>query len=144
MAGSESGILGIFATVFPVNSLSSRERDALSVVSEASALSLTRHVYRELKNNPRARAALDELLRKANASELSLSEWVDQLVVTYDWLERRGHRADFGDIMDYVLCAIEGSTFQTGHDITWYLERYGFDRSEPTLLAGGVVGKGGS
>lgn len=131
MAGSESRILNIFATVFPVSVLSVRERDALSAVSETCALSLTRHAYREFKNNPQARAALEELIRKANGSDLSLSQWIEQLVVVYDWLEHKGCRARFGDIVEYASCAIEGSALQAGHDLTWYLEQYGFDQAEP-------------
>lgn len=129
MARAESRVLAIVESVVPLAALADSERMVLAHVSDDQARNFVRAVYHEFKNNPLASAHLRALIERASASEYSLGEWIEQLVVAYRWLDERARRARFVDIVDYISCAMDGSMRQAGHDVAWYLEQYGFERS---------------
>lgn len=120
-----------FSSLFSLASFSQAELDALSSVPLEVADAFVRVTYRDLKNNPFAVAALQELCARSLLSEFSLTEWLRQLVRMYSWLYERRSTAKFGDVLDYVGCAFEGSGLQPGHNLDWYLTNYGFERCAP-------------
>jgi hypothetical protein len=131
MVGSESRVLDILSTVVPQNALTPTAQRAFSTISEALATDFVRAVYRELKNNPTAGDTLFALVESAHVSDAPLASWISEIVTTSKWLEERGRRAKLADMIDYVSCAVEGSSLQQGHSVEWYLSNYGFERSEP-------------
>jgi hypothetical protein len=118
--------LNILATLFSLAHLSASDRDAWSKVSESDAQIFVRYAYRECKNSPVAASVLLELVKRAKSSDLSLAFWVSEIVSVYRWLEEQSLQAKLGDIIEYVSCACEGSSLQSGHNINWYLDNYGF------------------
>ena len=123
--------VSIFASTFPFAALSERQRDALAAVKPELAAEFTRHIYRESKNNPFAGDLLMTLLRRADESGLSVSDWISDAVVVYRWLERNKQSASLADTLEYISCALEGSALQMGHSVEWYLECHGFASARP-------------
>ena len=123
--------VSIFASTFPLATLSERQRDALAAVKPELAAEFTRHIYRESKNNPFAGDLLMTLLRRADESGLSVSDWISDAVVVYRWLERNKQTASLADTLEYISCALEGSALQVGHSVEWYLECHGFASAKP-------------
>jgi hypothetical protein len=119
----------ILVSVFSLSNLGESERLALEAVSSDTVAAFVRHIYRELKNHPQADGWLQELVSYAARSEFPLSQWLDQIVCAYRWLESQQRTARFFDVVEYVACAIEGSDLQPGHDLTWYLDHYGFEKA---------------
>lgn len=119
----------ILASVFSLASLDESSAAALESVSVETVTAFIRYIYRELKNHPQADLWLQELVRYAGSSEFSLSQWLDQICCAYRWLEQQRRTARFFDVVEYVACAIEGSDLQPGHDLTWYLDHYGFEKA---------------
>jgi len=123
--------LETFANVLPVQRLSDRHQEALSSVPPEVASAFVRALYREWKNNPFAATQLSELCTRGLSSEFPLSEWIEQVVRMYRWLSERHSTAEFSDVLEYVSCAFEGSSFQPGYNLDWYLTNYGFERATP-------------
>ncbi|MFO0416957.1 MAG: hypothetical protein ACK5Y6_06675 [Pseudomonadota bacterium] len=126
-----SDSITVISSVFPMAGFSARELEMLRAVDLDAATNFARAVYRAAKNDPRAVSELRELLDKALASEMKLSDWMREIASVYEWLGQRELSAELGDVVQYVGCAIEGSTLTAGHTITWYLEQYGFEMSVP-------------
>jgi hypothetical protein len=120
----------ILESVFSLANLDENGVAALESVPSETVAGFVRSVYRELKNHPQADLWLQELVRYAGSSEFSLSHWLDQICCAYRWLEKQRRTARFFDVVEYVACAIEGSDLQPGHDLTWYLDHYGFEKAE--------------
>ncbi len=131
MAGAESRILDILSAIVPPSTLSQEARRAFATIPETLVSDFVRAVYPELKNNPAAANTLVALAESAHVSDAPLTSWVREIVTTCRWLEERGRRAKLADMIDYVSCAVEGSSLQQGHSVEWYLSNYGFERSEP-------------
>jgi len=123
--------VSIFASTFPLALLSERQREALAAVKPEVAAEFTRYIYRESKNNPFAGDLLMTLLRRADESGLSVSDWISDAVVVYRWLERNKQTASLADTLEYISCALEGSALQVGHSVEWYLECHGFASAKP-------------
>lgn len=121
--------IDILASIFSLSNVGESERAALEGVPEDTIGAFGRSVYRELKNHPQADLWLQELVSYAARSEFSLTQWFDQIVCAYRWLEKQQRTARFFDVVEYVACAIEGSDLQPGHDLTWYLDQYGFEKA---------------
>lgn len=128
MAGTESRVLETLSTVFPLSRAESAWQGALTALDPGMAAALVRAVYREFKNNPRAHEALELLFSRVEFSDRALSDWIEQIVRLYGWLEARGDTALFSDVVEYVSCSMHGSASQPGHDLVWYLEQYGFEK----------------
>ena len=126
-----SASLETFANVLPVQRLSDQHQEALAAIRSELASAFVRALYREWKNNPFAATQISELCTRGLSSEFPLSEWIEQVVRMYGWLSDRHSTAEFSDILDYVSCAFEGSSFQPGHNLDWYLTNYGFERAIP-------------
>ncbi len=129
MACSEPRILALFSALTPLSSLSESERTHLEALPLPVAQSFVRHAFREIKNNPRGIFVLTEAIRYSSESELSAGEWFGQVNRVYEWLSSRGEWAPLTDILQYISCALEGSSLQCGHDLEWYLSAHGFSRS---------------
>ena len=135
MVGAESRVLravsslDILSTIFSLAKLSEAQRTACEQIEAAYAEAFVRYAYRECKSSPVGSEALSALLTRVESSEMSLSQWICQIVTVYRWVERHQLAAALIDVMDYVACACEGSSFQEGHSIEWYLEQYGFERA---------------
>jgi hypothetical protein len=123
--------LSIFSSVFTLANVSERQRDALAAVNPSLASEFVRCVYREAKNNPHAENLLRHLITRAEESGLSVSEWLSDVVLVYQWLARHNQTANVVDTVEYVSCALEGSALQMGHSIEWYLESHGFANAIP-------------
>jgi hypothetical protein len=119
------------SSVLSLAALSQKEIEALSAVPIEVADSFVRATYRDLKNNPLALGFIQELCARSTSSEFSLAEWLRQLVRMYSWLHEHESTAKFGDVLEYVGCAFEGSSLQPGHNLDWYLTNYGFERRTP-------------
>jgi hypothetical protein len=131
MAGAESRVLEIFASLSSLGGLSHEELSVLSTVSPEVAEAFVRATFRDLKNNPLAPGLVQEVCARSISSEFSLTEWFRQVVRMYSWLHERRSTARFSDVLEYVSCAFEGSSLQPGHNLDWYLTHYGFERSAP-------------
>jgi hypothetical protein len=131
MAGAESRVLGTFSSIFSLAGFSSAELEALSSVPVDVAEAFVRATYRDLKNNPLAGGLLQGVCARSLSSEFSPAEWFRQLIRMYEWLHERHSTAKFGDVLEYVGCAFEGSALQPGHNLDWYLSQYGFERCTP-------------
>ena len=118
--------LATFASIFSLANVSDEQRAALSAVKPDLAAEFVRSIYREVKNNPRGDVLLGALLQRAGESGLSLSEWMSDAVVVYQWLAQRNQTASLADTLEYISCALEGSALQMGHSLQWYLECHGF------------------
>jgi len=121
--------LDLISSVCTLANLDDNGRAALESVPSETLAAFVRHIYRELKNHPQADLWLQELVRYAGSSEFSLTQWLEQIVCAYRWLEQQHRTARFFDVVEYVGCAIEGSDLQPGHDLTWYLDQYGFEKA---------------
>jgi hypothetical protein len=126
-----SEAITIISSVFSLASFSPRELEILGALDVDATAEFTRAVYRVCKNDPRAAAALQDLLRQALESEITVNDWMRQIALVYQWLAQRQVSAELGDVVQYVACAIEGSNLTAGHTITWYLDQYGFEKSRP-------------
>ena len=120
-----------FSSLFSLAAFSKAELDGLSAVPIEVADAFVRVTYRDLKNNPLAVGFLQGVCTRSLSSEFSLTEWLRQRVRMYSRLEERRSTAKFGDVLEYVGCAFEGSALQPGHNLDWYLAQYGFDRCAP-------------
>ncbi len=120
--------LEVLATVLPIASVDEGMRTTLSRIDPSTAADLVRHLYREFKNSPHGAAALKKLAKSVEFSTSTPQDFVSQLVEVYDWLHKQNFSAGFDDVLEYVNCALEGSSLQPGHSIQWYLEQYGFEK----------------
>jgi hypothetical protein len=118
----------ILSTSFNTTQLSDKQLVLLNQLSASDAQELVRAVYYEVKSDPSARYLINTLASRCEFSTQSISEWVGEVLKVYGWIKNRGESAKFCDILDYVGCALEGSSLQMGHDILWYLSEYGFER----------------
>jgi hypothetical protein len=131
MASAESRVLDTFSSIFSLAGFSSSELEALAAVPSDVAETFVRATYRDLKNNPLAGGLIQGVCARSLLSEFSLTEWFRQLNRMYAWLHERQSTAKFGDVLEYVGCAFEGSALQPGHSLDWYLTQYGFERCSP-------------
>lgn len=121
--------LNTLATVFSLAALSEAQRTAFSCVAPVDVAALVRFTYHECKSTPLGATVLRDLAERAERSDLSVAQWVGQIVAVYRWMEQRQVRAPLKDIIEYISCACEGSSLSAGHSIEWYLEQYGFERA---------------
>lgn len=128
MAGSEPRVLD---SLLASASLEPAVVTAYDSLPPQLAVDFVRAVYRELKNNPLAATQLSEICYRASRSDAPLSSWISELVCAFNWLGARGRTAKVADVLEYVSCAVEGSSRQAGHNVEWYLDNYGFERSLP-------------
>ncbi len=119
------------AVLFPGHAMDQASQDVVARIESADAARLARYLYRELKNAPHASAALRGFVSRVQSSALTPQEWASQILSVYEWLEKRSLSARFEDVVEYISCAIEGSSLQPGHSMEWYLEQYGFEKSAP-------------
>jgi len=129
MVVSESGVLEILRSVFPLSGLTAVEQSALERVDMPLVIEWTRFLFPELKNNPQAASLLRNLLNRIASSEHSMNDWIKCFVVIYRWLHTEQLSAHFSDIVEYASCALPGSSEEGGPGLTWYLENYGMERS---------------
>ena len=122
--------LDTLATAFSLAALGESQRTAFSQVDVADAEALVRAAYRECKGTPVGATVLERIVQEAERSDMSVSQWVAQIVTVYRWMEQRQLKAPIIDIIDYIGCACEGSALSAGHSIEWYLEQYGFERAK--------------
>jgi hypothetical protein len=120
--------LDILSLSFNTTQLSDKQRGVLNQLSVSDAQELVRAVYSEVKSDPGVRYLINTLVSRCEFGAYSISEWVAEVLKVYSWIKDRGESAKFSDIIDYVGCALEGSSLQMGHDIRWYLSEYGFER----------------
>lgn len=123
--------LDTLATVFSLAVLGESQRAAFSQVDIADAEAFVRAAFHECKGTPVGAAVLGRIAVEAERSDMSVSQWVAQIVAVYRWMEQRQLKAPIIDIIDYIGCACEGSALSAGHSIEWYLEQYGFERARP-------------
>lgn len=128
MASSESRILDSLLGSASLEPVVMKAYDALP---PQLAVDFVRAVYRELKNNPLAASLLSDICERASRSDSPLSAWISELVCAFRWLGERGSTAKVSDVLEYISCALEGSSRQSGHNVQWYLDNYGFERSVP-------------
>jgi hypothetical protein len=128
MASSEPRIL---ESLLASGSLEPAVMRAYDSLPPQLTVDFVRAVYRELKNNPLAGPLLSDICDRASRSDSPLSAWIGELVCAFQWLGDRGRTAKVGDVLEYISCALEGSSRQSGHNVEWYLNNYGFERSVP-------------
>lgn len=119
------------AELVSIHTLSQDHQAILNQLAPDDAARLARYLYPEFKNNPRGATCLARFAEQVGSSALSIGDWSSQIIAVCEWLDARGQRARFDDIIEYISCALEGSSLQMGHDIQWYLDQYGFTKSEP-------------
>jgi hypothetical protein len=122
--------LEVLSTLFSLAQLSSAHIRACSEIAVADVEALVRYAYRECKHSTQGSVVLGDIVRRAEQSGVSLSQWISEIVAVYRWLEVRQMRAPLREIIEYVSCAQEGSDLQVGHSIEWYLEHYGFESAQ--------------
>lgn len=120
--------LDILGSIFNLTRLSEEQLGVLNQLSISEARALVRAVYHEVKSDPGARYLISALVSKCELSAHPISHWVGEVLRVYSWIAARQESARLVDVLDYVGCALEGSSLQMGHDIRWYLEEYGFER----------------
>ena len=125
--------LDILSLIVPPLLLPERAQSALAALPEPLTQEFVRGVYRELKNNPASIDIVSTLCDRALTSEAPLASWIGAIVKTCRWLESERRAARLIDMIDYVSCAVEGSSLQNGHSGEWYLSNYGFERSVPLM-----------
>ena len=129
MAGAESRVLDVIATAIPLTALTLVERQAFERLDLIVVTEWVRFIFPEMKNNPNAGALAREFLKRVSASEHTLSDWLERVLITYRWLDARESRAHLSDVVEYAACALHGSQNPDGRDVSWYLEQFGFERS---------------
>lgn len=122
--------LELLADIASIQALSQDQQFVLNQLAPSDAARLVRYLYPEFKNNPLSVDCLARFAEKIRNSALSVSDWSSQIIVVYEWLAAHKKRARFDDVVEYISCALEGSSLLMGHDIQWYLEQYGFTKSE--------------
>lgn len=128
MASAEPRVLDLIATAIPLTALTQVEREAFERLDLALVTEWVRFVYPELKNNPKACELAKDFFKRVSASEHSLADWLERVLVTYRWLHARESRAHFSDVVEYAACSLHGSEHPDGRDVSWYLEKFGFER----------------
>ncbi len=123
--------LEILATVFPIHLVDEATRTMLSRIEPDTAGHLVRHLYREYKNSPHSAAAVMKFAASVSFNAGTPQNFVSQILEVYGWLDQRKAVARFEDVVEYVNCALEGSSLQLGHSLEWYLEQHGFEKSTP-------------
>jgi hypothetical protein len=121
--------LEVLATVFPVHTVDQETRAMLSRIDPETAGALVRSVYREFKNSPLSAAGIAKFTASVTFSAGTPQAFVLQIIEVYEWLEQHNASARFEDVVEYVNCALEGSSLQPGHSVQWYLAQYGFEKS---------------
>ncbi len=119
----------IFSSLCSLSALSEEHRVALNLIPCSEAEAIVRHLYPEFKNNPLAAVSLGRFATYIRTGALDAGAWSGQVLMVYHWLAQNERRADFDDIIEYISCALEASSLQLGHDIRWYLEHYGFEKT---------------
>jgi hypothetical protein len=122
--------LEVLSTLFSLTQLSGVHLRAFSELAIVDVEALVRYAYRECKHSPQGSVVLGDIVRRAEQSGVSLSQWISEIVAVYRWLESSQLRAPIREIIEYVSCAQEGSDLQVGHSIEWYLEHYGFESAQ--------------
>lgn len=122
--------LHVLASLFSLTQLSEAHLRACAELALTDTQALVRYAYRECKHSPQGSAVLAELACRAEQSGVSLAQWITEILIVYSWLENRQKRAPVREIIEYIACAQEGSGFQIGHSIEWYLEHYGFESAQ--------------
>jgi hypothetical protein len=122
--------LDMLADIVSIQALSQDQQSVLNQLGPSDATRLVRYLYPEFKNNPLSAEYLARFAEKMRNSALSVSDWSGQIIAVYEWLAAYKKRARFNDVVEYISCALEGSSLQMGHDIQWYLDHYGFAKSE--------------
>jgi hypothetical protein len=89
-----------------------------------------RFLYPELKNNPSAVLMLEDFAEQVHKSDRSLSEWLNQVLIVYRWLDERRRTAKFSDVHEYASCAWHGDDTQ---GVLNYLDSFGFERSSEKM-----------
>ena len=125
--------LETLSLIVPPLLLPERAQNALAALPGLLMQEFVRCVYRELKNNPASSDIVSNLCERALTSDAPLSSWMEEIVKTCRWLSGERRSARLVDIIDYVSCAVEGSSLQNGHSVEWYLSNYGFERSVPLM-----------
>jgi hypothetical protein len=121
--------LDILSATFSLARLDLRQRSAFVEISPDLITSFARYAYKECRGTPVGSVALCDLFERVESSDLSLSEWVTQIVGVYQWLEQNNLYAALSDIVQYVSCACHGAESQSRYNVDWYLENFGFERS---------------
>ena len=121
--------LEVLATALPIHFADKETRDLFSRIEPAMAAQLVRYLYPEFKNSPHGRGAMEKFAASVSFSAGTPGNFVSQILQVYEWLENQNSSAHFEDIIEYVSCAVEGSSLQPGHNLQWYLEQHGFEKA---------------
>ena len=118
----------ILASLFPLVNLGSEELKVIDQISETDATLFVRSLYRECKSSPESAGVLAKLVALARQSDVDINVWVSDVNAVYRWFEQRAVTARALDVLEYISCAREGSSSQSGYSIEWYLDNYGFEK----------------
>jgi len=121
--------LDILSATFSLARLDARQRSLFAAVDSDLVLSFARYAYKECRGTPAGSVALRDLFKHVELRDLSLSDWITQIVEVYQWLEQSNLTATLSDITNYVSCACSDADSQSRYSVGWYLENFGFEKS---------------
>jgi hypothetical protein len=75
--------------------------------SPSKFTALVRLIYQYGKSHPRGALISDLVLRYANESHFSLSDWIEAIDFFNRWLEKNGRKIDFLSMLEYLHCCVD-------------------------------------